>query len=123
MLNFVINGKGYIAKDLGFDAMCVFEQLGAPIELLAERGMSTIRAYFVYCSGLTTEEATEEIESHVMNDGSLEALSGAFAEKLLESRFFQKMMGQSQKKTPSKKTPSKKADNSTSGNEEMNASL
>lgn len=108
---FEINGKPYKAHKVDFNLVCNLDDMGIAIDSLGSKQMSTIRAYFAICSGMSLEEAGIEIQEHIINDGTLDELITCFLKEVEESDFFRKLAQNSEKEdttVQSKKAKAKK---------------
>lgn len=85
----VINGKAYPAKDITFNTVCQFEDMGIPMSEIESKSIMFIRAYAAMCMGKKVDQAGEEIEKHIMNGGSMEDLAEVLRQAVEESGFFQ----------------------------------
>lgn len=85
----VINGKAYPAKDITFNTVCQFEDMGIPMSEIESKSIMFIRAYAAMCMGKKADQAGEEIEKHIMNGGSMEDLAEVLRQAVEESDFFQ----------------------------------
>lgn len=85
----VINGKAYPAKDITFNTVCQFEDMGIPMSEIESKSIMFIRAYAAMCMGKKADQAGEEIEKHIMNGGSMEELAEVLRQAVEESGFFQ----------------------------------
>lgn len=83
-----INGKDYKPAEMTFNNVCRMEELGVPLEVMDERGLSVLRAYFALCGGFTRATAGAEIEKHIIAGGNLEELADCLGEACEESGFF-----------------------------------
>lgn len=100
MKKFILNGKEYeINEKVDFGTICELEEAGVELFALGkgEKTFSQIRNLIAYFTGLTKEEANEEIEEHLLNGGSLDQVSELIG-LIAESDFFQKMVAMQNKK-------------------------
>lgn len=88
-MTFTINNKTYKAKDVTFNFMCLLEDRGLPIDQIDNKPMKVGREYLAYCGGMSSEEAGDEIEKHIISGGNLSGLYDAFTNAISESDFFQ----------------------------------
>ena len=101
---FVLNGKTYIAKELEFDSFCELEELGVPMEKIGLKPLSVIRAYVALCGDMTLEQASSEIQTHMMNGGKLTDVGDKFGERLSESGFFRQFIEGAKTENPEMET-------------------
>ena len=85
----VINRKAYPAKEITFNTVCQFEDMGVPMSEIENKSIMFIRAYAAMCMGKKADQAGEEIERHIMNGGSMEDLAEVLHQAVEESGFFQ----------------------------------
>lgn len=85
----VINGKVYPAKEITFNSVCQFEDMGIPMSEIEAKSIMFIRAYAAMCMDKKAEQAGEEIEKHIMNGGSMEDIAKVLRDAVEESDFFQ----------------------------------
>lgn len=88
---FTVNEKKYVAKPFTFNLMCDFEDLGVSLSDMANKSMSTVRTYFAICAGIGLSEAGQEIETHIINGGSIEPIAEAMSKELESSDFFRSL--------------------------------
>ena len=88
---FSINNKTYTAKEFDFNLLCDLEDMGLSLEDIEKKPMSLIRTYFMFCSGLTKEQAGAEIEAHIANGGQFNDVVNVMGEKMNESGFFRSL--------------------------------
>ena len=100
MNKFEINGKEYTAKAFGFNLMCDLEDMGVPMQRAGEKNFKFMRSYFSLCSGLSEEEAGQEMEMHIINGGTFEKLSDALSDEMDKSDFFRALMEGQESKNP-----------------------
>ena len=101
---FTLNGKTYLAQNFSYNTICDLQDLGVDIDKMGDRGASMNRAFLSIWTGMSIEEAGNEIGAHMMNGGTLDELSLAIARSMEESDFFQKLNeSKDQKKTPTKR--------------------
>lgn len=91
---FTINGVTYTAKPFDFGLTCDLETYGVSISEARKKGMSFMRAYFAICADLDLEDASAEIQEHLINGGTFEGLSNAIKKEMNNSDFFQAMAEQ-----------------------------
>jgi hypothetical protein len=85
----VINGKMYPTKEITFNTVCQFEDMGIPMSEIEAKSIMFVRAYAAMCMGKKADQAGEEIEKHIMNGGSMEDLAEVLRQAVEESGFFQ----------------------------------
>ena len=85
----VINGKGYPTKEITFNTVCQFEDMGVPMSDIEAKSIMFIRAYAAMCMGVKADQAGEEIEKHILNGGTMEELADVLRQAVEESGFFQ----------------------------------
>lgn len=85
----VINGKAYHTKEITFNTVCQFEDMGIPMSEIEEKSIMFIRAYAAMCMDKKADQAGDEIEKHVMNGGSIDELADVLRQAVEESGFFQ----------------------------------
>ena len=83
-----INGKKYTAKEFDFNALCDFSDMGVDIGQASEKPMNFLRAYIAFCSGLSVEEAGNEITQHIIGGGKIDEAIEIMSAKMDESGFF-----------------------------------
>ena len=96
----------YPTKEITFNTVCQFEDMGIPMSEIESKSIMFIRAYAAMCMGKEADQAGEEIEKHIMNGGSMEDLAEVLRQAVEESGFFQALSkraetedSESQKKT------------------------
>lgn len=87
-----INEKEYKLKNIGFEEICLLEELGFSIITLKDKSLSSIRALFMLVSGLEVKEANTEIEEHIKKKGAkgFDDFKG-LVEMVTESDFFRNL--------------------------------
>lgn len=88
MNTFTINGVVYTAKEFDFNMVCDLEDMGIALDQANKKMLSTSRAYFAICAGITSDEAGLLLQAHVVNGGSFESLMEAMAKEMDNSGFF-----------------------------------
>lgn len=108
---FEVNGKIYKAKDFNFNLMCDFEDMGLSFEEIDRKPMSLVRTYFMFCAGLSKEEAGKEIEAHVEKGGEFSDIVEIISEMMQDSGFFRSLSkgAQEEEETSTENPKSKKA--------------
>ena len=89
MNTFLINNKRYVAKEFTFGAVRKLESNGLSLTDIQSKPMTLAAAYLAFCGNLSMDAADEEIQTHVINGGSLDSIFEAVTEAMSESRFFQ----------------------------------
>jgi len=92
MSKFTVNGKTYFTKELTFEYLVALDK--NDIKVTNVTGIAAVNCFFMYCSGLSEEEASKEITNHVINGGKLDDIIEAYSEALNESGFFRSLMEQ-----------------------------
>lgn len=85
----VINGKVYPTKEITFNTVCQFEDMGIPMSEIEAKSIMFVRAYAAMCMDKKADQAGDEIEKHVMNGGSIDELADVLHQAVEESGFFQ----------------------------------
>lgn len=99
-----INGKDYQPVELDYNAVCELDAMGAPIDDVANRSMSFLRAYAALCMGAKAHVAGREIQEHVIGGGTLDEISTELGKVVERSGFFQALRENAEKKAqPDKK--------------------
>ena len=88
MKYFTLNGKKVEEKELSFNAVCDFEDMGVDVRALSGKPLSLTRAYIAYAEGITLEEAGKEIEAHILNGGDMDKVMDAISSAFRNSDFF-----------------------------------
>lgn len=88
MNTFTINEKEYRAKAFDFNMVCDLEDMGISLEEMGSKRLSSTRAYFVLCSGLSKEKAGKEIEQQFIKYGELNEITEALNKEMENSDFF-----------------------------------
>ena len=96
MKSFTVNGVTYTAKDFNFNTICDLEDLGVSLEDIANKPMGIIRAYLTICSGRDLAYAGEQIEQHIIHNGSFEEMMQVIADKMEESDFFRALQNRTE---------------------------
>lgn len=93
--SFVINGKTYVGRTFDFDAICAFEEMGIGLgDLDRKHTLSVARAYLALYNDNNLAWAASELQSHIINKGSLADLYEVFSNSMRESDFFQALVNQ-----------------------------
>jgi hypothetical protein len=88
MKNFTINRKVYKAKEFDFNLVCDLEDEGISLEVMQDKPMSMMRAYFGICAGIGRSAAGEEMQKHIVSGGSFEEMAEAMSDAMEQSDFF-----------------------------------
>jgi hypothetical protein len=88
MKNFTINSKVYKAKEFDFNLVCDLEDEGISLEVMQDKPMSMMRAYFGICAGIGRKAAGEEMQKHIVSGGSFEEMAEAMSDAMEQSDFF-----------------------------------
>lgn len=102
---FTVNGNEYKAADFDFNLICDLEDMGYPLEQVQDKPVSTLRAYFALCAGVSIADAGNEIGEHLKNGGKMDDVLNAMKKAMDESDFFRNVNQTEEKKTT--KTPRK----------------
>ena len=84
-----INGNEYEMAKYDYNTHCAFQESGVSALDIRKKPESVIRAYLAISSGMTVEEAGEEIEQHIINGGDLGDIAIALLKEMDKSDFFQ----------------------------------
>ena len=91
-MKFTVNGTEYDGAKYNFNTHCALSEMGVnPLEI-RKRPESVARAYFAISSGLTVEEAGDEIEQHIINGGDLSEIVIALLKEMDQSDFFRSIV-------------------------------
>lgn len=104
MNTFTINGKEYKAKPFDFNTVCDLEDMGISLEEMGSKRLSSTRAYFVLCSGLSKEKAGKEIEQQYIKYGELNEINEALNKEMDASDFFQALIERAKTETATDET-------------------
>ena len=102
-MKFEINGKEYEGAKFNYNAYCNLSEMGIPIDRLIGDPLVGVRGYLAISGGMTVEQAGDELEQHLINDGDLSGISKVFSDELNKSGFFQKMVARMTAATEEKK--------------------
>lgn len=103
-----IDNQTYTAKPFDFDMLCELEGTGVDINNVGKMSMSLIRGYFAVCADISTEEASERIQKHIVSGGKLDDISEAMSKEMDKSDFFRALSSNQQKNKTENHTESKK---------------
>jgi len=110
MNTFEINGVVYAAKEMNFNFMCLMEDRGIEMSEFDKKPMKIAREYFAYCAGVSSEDAGNLIEKHIIAGKDLSPLYDAMSKAMEDSGFFQALWKNGEKEVEPEKeaTPKKK---------------
>lgn len=86
---FKINGIEYRAKELDFNALCAFEDMGVNVRDARKKPLSLTRAYMAYCMECNLEDAGRAMNKYVADGGDMEDLVSAMVSGMGNAGFFQ----------------------------------
>lgn len=87
----IINEKSYTLRKINFNAICMLEELGFSVAEAKTRTFSSLRACFAFHAGIDLNQASTEIEAHIIKGkGKLDDLF-PFMMAVIESDFFQNL--------------------------------
>ena len=93
----VVNSKVYsVEKELDFNYLVMLDKNDVDVSKMA--GLAGVNCFLAYISGMSEEEAANEISLHVINGGTLNDIIDSYGKALEESGFFRKLMEQAEKK-------------------------
>lgn len=95
MNTFILNGNAIVAKEFDFNAFVKFDDYGIPIQDVAEKPLSFVRAYVAHCMDVSLEEAGQVINDHVVAGGKLDEIFEVINKKLEGSGFFRALSNES----------------------------
>ena len=105
---FVINEKTYVAKPFNFGLICDLEDLGVSLEDIDKIPFKFMRTYFYLCGKFSSiEQASEEINAHVVNGGSLDVVFDVITKEMEDSDFFRAISKTEEKKAPTSQSKKK----------------
>lgn len=90
MNTIIINKKIVTIKPIDFSAICALEDLGFDVTKVGSKAFSSVRSAVAFHMGVTLEEASAEIETHVKNGGKINDFV-PLLEAITESDFFQNL--------------------------------
>ena len=90
MNTITINNKTVVIKPINFAAICELEEFGFSVTGIKDKTFSSIRAAVAYHMGVGIDQASTEIESHILNGGILSDFF-PLVEAITESDFFQNL--------------------------------
>ena len=107
---FSVNDKRYKAKDFDFNLLCDFEEQGLSLDEIDRKPMSLVRAYFMFCAGLSKEAAGKEIEEHVAKGGEFTDIVDIISQQMSDSGFFRSLNKRTEEEEGETSTQSQKSD-------------
>lgn len=93
-----INGKTYPAKEITFNTVCEFEDMGVKLSELEKKSTMLLRAYAAVCMGCDANAAGAELGAHIMGGGDLKDIAEALNKAIEESDFFQALAKRAEEK-------------------------
>nr|DAE40882.1 MAG TPA: tail assembly chaperone protein [Caudoviricetes sp.] len=99
-----INGKVYSTKEITFNSICEFEEMGVSMSDIEEKSMMFVRGYAAMCMGKKAEQAGQEIEAHILGGGDMGEITEALKEAVEESGFFQALSKRAKEKDAESQT-------------------
>lgn len=99
MRKFIVNGKEYTARAFDFNTVCDLEDMGISLEMMEEKPVSMLRAYFALCSNLNPADAGKQIELHLIGGGKMDAILNPMKTELNESDFFRALKAKAEEDT------------------------
>lgn len=97
-----INGKTYKIPEMDFNMICDLEEAGVSILELDEKPISSLRGFLSVIGEMSLEEAGNEIQEHLMKDGSIDEIVTEVMLALVNSGFFQALLSPEEKKNMEK---------------------
>ena len=91
-MKFKINGKEYNGAKFDYNAYCSLSEMGIPVDKLLTDPFVGVRGYLALSGNMSVQEAGNELEQHIINDGDLSDISKVFADEIKASGFFQKLL-------------------------------
>ena len=107
---FEVNGKIYKAKDFNFNLLCDLEEQGLSLDEVEKKPMSLVRTYFMFCAGLSKENAGLEIEQHVEKGGEFTDIVEIISQQMQDSGFFRSLNKRAEEGEGETSTQSQKND-------------
>lgn len=104
---FSVNNKEYRAKAFDFNLVCDLEDMGISMNEMNKKQMSTVRAYFSLCAGMSNVQAGKEMEAHVIAGGNFEEITTALNEEMNKSDFFRALNKTAEEKIAQNQTEEK----------------
>lgn len=90
---FEVNKNKYVKLPFDFNMVCELEENGVDMEDINKKPLKLVREYFAICAGITSIEAGDEIQKHIIGGGTLDSISDAMRTEIEKSDFFQSLMG------------------------------
>ena len=84
----IINGKEYEIPKITYGTVCELEDLGVDFQDIGQKPFGFIRAIVSIVMNGSVKKATEEIDKHISNGGSIDDFMPLF-NAIKESDFFQ----------------------------------
>ena len=88
---FTINGVVYTIGDFDFNTMADLADIGISAAQLLHATPNVLRAYLAVASGMTLQQAGDEITKHIIADGDFDEMVEAVKHSLENSDFFRKI--------------------------------
>lgn len=95
-----INEKKFKPAELTFNNVVKLEDMGVSLMDTDKHSMALVRGYVALCENISEEEAGNELEQHVIKDGTIESIAECLSEAVNESGFFQALNKKEEEKTP-----------------------
>lgn len=95
-MKFTVNGNEYEGAKYDFNTHCNLSEMGVNALDIRKKPESVARAYFAISSGLTTQEAGEEMEKHIIAGGDLSEIIIALLTEMDQSDFFRSITKRNQ---------------------------
>ena len=86
-----INGNEYTIPKVDFEAICTLEENGVYLLNMERKNpklATMIRGLVAWIEGISNEEASQEIQEHLMNGGDLADIMSAVTQAVQSSGFF-----------------------------------
>lgn len=105
-----INNKNYVVPELTFKHLPVMEKCGMTANMLmsGKYPFTAAEVFTAIVVGCDYDQADYLMEQHILGGGNVEDIFSAFADAMVESGFFAKLLGLDKKEAPAKKTAPKK---------------
>lgn len=98
MKKFTVNGNEYEAREIDFNFLSEFNELGLDINILGAN-YASYRAYLALCAGISLNEAGDMLTQHVINGGDLTGITEILNEVIDESDFISALLKRQDSKT------------------------
>jgi len=88
-----INGKEYQIPKVDFEAICELEENGVYLLNMDQKNpklATMIRGLVAWIMGVSSEEASQEIQSHIQNGGDLVGIMTSVTQAVQNSGFFRR---------------------------------